>query len=140
MFKKFLMFTALLTVSVAAVAHHSFAMFDMVKRETIHGRVKTIEWTNPHVWIWVDRQDAAGAVTSYGFELASPGEITRSYGWTKTSLKVGDEVTVEYAPLRSGKNGGALSSIKLPSGNVLFGTAHFVPVPAGTPSADKPKG
>jgi hypothetical protein len=144
MLTRSLMFGVLMTVSTVSVAHHSFAMFDASQRATMHGKVRAIEWTNPHVWIWVNRQEGSGEPIPYGFELASPGENTRNYGWKKNSLAVGDEVTVEYAPLRSGKNGGALARVTLPNGQVLFSTGeHILPPkpgekPRGAPPADKP--
>jgi hypothetical protein len=84
-------------------AHHSFAMFDWNQTQTVKGAVKAIEWTSPHVWIWVDA--GSESPTVYGFETVSPGELTRFSSWTRSSLKVGDKVTVVFAPLRSGRAG-----------------------------------
>lgn len=109
----------LATITVAAQAHHSYAMFDFNRRASVQGVVKTVEWTNPHVWIWVvsDQGDSEGAV--YGFEALSPGELVRFNRWTKHSLQAGDRVVVEFVPLRSGRNGGALAKVTLPDGRVL---------------------
>src|SRR5690349_13024316 len=110
-----------LTMSAAvAQAHHSYAMFDLARSQTIQGTVETIEWGNPHVWIWVVQTDDRGAGTTFGFETISPGELTRFFGWTKHSLNVGDHVTVDYMPLRSGRNGGALKKVTLANGRVLL--------------------
>jgi hypothetical protein len=111
----------------------------------MHGKVTAIEWNNPHIWIWVNRQEGSGEPVPYGFELASPGELTRNYSWKKNSLAVGDEVTVEYVPLRSGKNGGALARVVLPDGQVLFSTGeHILPPKSGEKTqnaapGDKPR-
>ena len=99
--------------AVPAVAHHSYAMFDQTKRLTLTGTVRAVEWANPHVWVWVDVDDGKGGVTPWGFETNAPSELVRFFGWTKNSLTVGDKVTVDYAPLRSGRNGGALRTLTL---------------------------
>jgi hypothetical protein len=105
--------------ATGAHAHHSYAMFDTSRPETIVGTVRTLEWVSPHVWLWVEVPDGKGGSDVYGFETVSPGQIARDYGWDRNVLHVGDKVTVEYAPLRSGKNGGELEKVTLESGRVL---------------------
>ena len=55
-----------------ASAHHSFAAFDMTAEKTITGVVKKVNWTNPHIWIWVDVTESSGATETYGFEGMTP--------------------------------------------------------------------
>ena len=101
-------------------AHHSFAVFDMTAQKTIEGTVKKVDWTNPHVWVWVDVPAAGGAAETYGFEGMSPNFLARR-GWSRTTLQTGMKVTVQYRPLKDGKPGGMLLSAKLPSGLLLTG-------------------
>jgi hypothetical protein len=103
-----------------AAAHHSFAVFDMTKQQAIDGTVKKVDWTNPHVWVWVDVPTAAGGTETYGFEGMSPNYLARR-GWSRTTLQTGMKVTVQYRPLKDGKPGGMLVSAKLPSGLLLTG-------------------
>ena len=115
---------ALLTIALMAaaspgIAHHSYSMFDQTKRLTLTGTVRAVEWANPHVWVWVDVDDGKGGITPWGFETNAPSELVRFFGWTKNSLRVGDKVTVDYAPLRSGRNGGALRTLTLADGRTL---------------------
>lgn len=105
--------------ALPAVAHHSYAMFDQTKKLTLVGTIRAVEWANPHVWVWVDVDDGKGGVIPWGFETNAPSELVRFFGWTKTSLAAGDKVTVDYAPLRSGRNGGALRTLTLPDGRTL---------------------
>jgi hypothetical protein len=105
--------------SGAVAAHHSYAMFDQTRSLSVHGTVRALEWTNPHVWVWVDVADAAGASTPYGFESNAPSELARFFGWSKQSLTAGQLVTVDYAPLKSGRHGGALRTLTLADGRVL---------------------
>jgi uncharacterized protein DUF6152 len=101
-----------------AQAHHSFSPFDMATQKTVTGTVKTVEWTNPHTWIWLDVPNERGVVEPWGFEGMSPNYLARR-GWTRTTLKAGDKITVSYRPLRDGSNGGMFVSTKLADGRTL---------------------
>jgi hypothetical protein len=115
-------------------------MFDTTKTLTVTGTVRTLEWASPHVWLWIEVSDGKGGSDPYGFETVSPAQIQRDYGWDKSVVKVGDKVTVEFAPLRSGKNGGELEKVTLESGRVL--ATRFTkgtPAPADTSGSNPPK-
>ena len=85
----------LLLVSLAgpSYAHHATASFDMVNSATVKGIVTGFDWTNPHVYIYVDVKDAKGAVEKWSVETASVGMLARA-GWRRDSVKPGDEITV----------------------------------------------
>jgi hypothetical protein len=95
----------LVSLCGSAAAHHSFAEFNMNEEKTVTGVVKQVEWTNPHIWIWIDVTNDKGSTDLYGFEGMSPNFLERR-NWTRSTLKPGDTITVSYRPLRSGKNGG----------------------------------
>ncbi len=85
---------ALLTVTPAK-AHHSFAAeFDSNDTIIIEGTVAKVEWTNPHIWIYVDVESPEGAVAHYQCEGGSPNALGRR-GWRKDSLKPGDQVNID---------------------------------------------
>ena len=111
-------FAAILLAATAAVswpacAHHSFAVYDRSKVLTLKGNVKTFQWTNPHCVVWVLVQpDGAGDPQEWSFETTSPGVLTRG-GWTRSSVKAGDRVSIEFFPLRDGSHGGGLKSVTL---------------------------
>lgn len=113
--------TAALVMIAAApgLAHHSYAMFDQTRKLTLAGTIRAVEWANPHVWVWVNVDDGKGGMTAWGFETNAPSELVRFFGWTKNSLNVGDKVTIDYAPLRSGRNGGALRTVLFADGRTL---------------------
>jgi hypothetical protein len=116
---KFLLIATLVFAGTyRAAAHHSFAAFDTSSQKTVTGTVKQVEWTNPHIWIWLDVPNAQGNVDVFGFEGMSPNYLARR-NWTKTTLKPGDRITIDYRPLRDGKNGGMFMTGKLASGQVL---------------------
>jgi len=104
--------------SVPAFAHHSFAAFDMANSKSIAGTVKQVDWTNPHIWIWIDVQNDKGGVDTYGFEGMSPNYLARR-GWERTTLKAGDKITVSYRPMKDGSHGGMFINGKTPTGKVL---------------------
>lgn len=95
---------ALLLAGRPVVAHHAFsAEFDADKPVKLTGAVTKLEWTNPHAWIYVDVKDETGKVANWGFELNSPNGLMR-LGWTRFSLKPGDEVTIEGSRAKNGSN------------------------------------
>src|ERR1700691_6619249 len=91
-----------LLAPAAALAHHSFAAeYDAKKPVTLKGTVSKVEWTNPHARFYVEVKDESGNVTTWNLELASPNVLTRN-GWTRHSLNVGDQITVEGAQAKDG--------------------------------------
>ena len=99
-------------------AHHSFSVFNTSETKTITGTVKEIEWTNPHIWLWVNVPNDKCGVDVYAFEGMSPNFLERR-GWTRTTLKAGDKITVDYNPLRDGKNGGMFRTGRMENGKTL---------------------
>jgi hypothetical protein len=108
-------------------AHHAFAAeFDADKRIKVSGTVTKLEWTNPHAWLYIDGKDEAGKSVSWSFEMGSPNTLIRQ-GWKRTSLKEGDQVTVEGYAAKDGSNNANARSVTLPDGTKVF---------AGSPSTD----
>ena len=111
------MFAMVLSLAGAvspAVAHHSFAMFDQTKTQQASGAtVRQFHWTNPHSFVVVDIKG-----TSYTLECNSTNMMSRA-GWKVNSIKPGDKVDVVFYPLRTGKPGGMLKTVALPSGTTL---------------------
>jgi hypothetical protein len=108
-------------VGAAAEAHHSFAMFDQTKRQTLVGTVREFQWTNPHSWIQLNVQNN-GATEEWAIEALSPNVLGRQ-GWKRNTLKPGDKITVVINPLRDNGKGGNLISVTLANGTTLGGGA-----------------
>ena len=108
----------IILAGTAALAHHSFAMFDRERTVTLVGTVRNWQWTNPHTWLWLTIPGSNGASTIWGLEGTAPGELTRK-GWARESLKVGDKVTVVINPLRDGRNGGSFHTVTFADGRKL---------------------
>lgn len=95
--------TLLLLAPAAAVAHHSFAaFFEGDKSVKLTGTVTAFRFTNPHGTIGFDVAGPDGKVTHWVAETNSPAVLMRR-GWTRTSLKPGDRVTIDGWPSRDGK-------------------------------------
>lgn len=108
---------AALGLARIASAHHSFALFDHVNRVTVTGTVTKFDWSNPHVYMYLD-VPAGATVKHYTVECASPNVLTR-VGWKWNDVKQGDKVTVLLNPFKSGQLGGMLETATLADGRKL---------------------
>ena len=102
-----------------AFAHHSYAAFDTTVQKTINGTIRKFDWTNPHTWVWVDVTNEQGGVDTWGVEGMSPNFLARR-GWTRTTLKPGDPISITIRPAKDGSKGGLWMSAKRPSGETLM--------------------
>ena len=103
-----------------AIAHHSFAAeFDASQPVELKGTVSRIEWMNPHAYFYIDVKDGSGKMTSWGLEMGSPNGLMRQ-GWTRNSMKIGDEVVVEGSRAKDGSNIANARSVVLGNGEKLF--------------------
>ena len=91
-----------LLLSVPAAAHHGNSAYDETARVPIKGVVTEFVWTNPHSQIYLDVKGKNGKVVHWGIETNSPGILTRA-GWTRHSLKAGDQVTITLCPAKNGE-------------------------------------
>jgi hypothetical protein len=91
-----------LLLAVSAAAHHGNSAYDETARVPIKGVVTEFVWTNPHSQIYLDVKGKNGKVVHWGIETNSPGILTRA-GWTRHSLKAGDQVTITLCPAKNGE-------------------------------------
>ena len=108
----------LAALPAAALAHHSYAMFDLSKTVTLQGTIRDFQWTNPHSWIWIDVPSTDGKPTQWGIEGMSPNYLARR-GWSKHTLNPGDKVSVLIHPLKGADHGGSFLSVTLADGTVM---------------------
>jgi hypothetical protein len=99
----------------ASFAHHSFAMFDQAKQVTVVGKVTEVQWTNPHVWVFLEGAPAGGKKGRWGVEFTSKVHLTRR-NFDPDMIKPGDNVEITVNPYRDGQLGGRFVAVKLASG------------------------
>jgi len=111
-------------VSVApAMAHHSFsAEFDGTKAVTLKGYVTKVEWTNPHVWFYIDVKQPNGTVENWGFEMGPPHGL-QGRGWTRTTMKLGEEVVVDGTLAKNGSHRGNARNVTIAATGKKMGAA-----------------
>jgi hypothetical protein len=95
-----------------AWAHHSFAIFDIDHPIEISGTVQQFKFTSPHAEIVLEVKDSDGRSTTWTLEGTSPSTLVRD-GWSRRSLRSGDQIRLTIDPLRSGSPGGAWTSQKI---------------------------
>lgn len=107
-------------LSTPALAHHSFsAQYDSQKVVELAGTVTKVEWQNPHVYIYVDVADDKGEVEQWALEMGAPAVLTRTLGWSRSTLNIGDQIKVEGRGARDGSNLANARNVTLADGQKL---------------------
>ena len=111
-----------LCIATSASAHHSYAMFDAGHTATVTGTVAKLEWTNPHVFIWLYVPNAArdSGFDLYAFENGSPNVLLKR-GWSRETFAVGEKLSIAYWPLAVGRTGGHFAVATRVDGSVIRG-------------------
>ena len=120
----------LLTISLSLVltgtpllAHHSFAAeYDAKKPIKLKGIITKVDWMNPHVYFYIDVEDEKGNITNWAFEMGPPNGLQRA-GWTRNTMKIGDEVIVDGSMAKDGSKSGNARSVTLAATGKKLGAA-----------------
>ena len=109
--------------SAPVFAHHSFAAeYDDKKAISLTGAITKVDWSNPHVYFYIDVEDDKGNVTSWSMEMGAPGAL-RGRGWDKNTLKIGDVVTVVGSRAKDGGFHGNARDVTLAATGKKLGAA-----------------
>lgn len=130
----------LAAASTVASAHHSFAaQYDSKKPVNMSGVVTRVEWTNPHVYIFVDVTDAkTKKVSNWGFEMGPPHMLQKA-GWKRNSLKIGEVVVVDGWLARDGSDhANARRVTRKATGEVLGAATSNSQTLAGNQGTNRP--
>ena len=113
-------FAAVLVAAVPLAAHHSFAAeYDSSKPVNVTGTLTRVEWTNPHIWFYLDVKDDKGNVTNWGFSAAPPGVLMRR-GIQKEVLKIGAVIHVKGFRAKDGSNNASGGTITFSDGRSVL--------------------
>lgn len=106
--------------AASVVAHHSaIAEYDLEKPVKITGTVTRVEWSNPHIWFYVDVKNPDGSVTNWGFSGGAPGVLQRR-GISRSALKPGDLVVVQGFRAKDGSFNGSGDTVTFSDGRRVF--------------------
>lgn len=105
---------------IPVLAHHGEAAYDAAKTLTLRATMTEFEWANPHCELLFDVGDDKGNKQHWMVQAINPLMLTR-YGWTRSSLKPGDMVTVVFHPAKNGEMTGLLDKVILANGRELAG-------------------
>jgi hypothetical protein len=104
--RKFLWICAVISaMAMAAHAHHGSSAYDFTRLITTKATVTELVWRNPHCMLKFEARDDKGVVTSWALEMFNPLWMTRA-GWTRDTLKPGDEINVTFHPAKNGTGNG----------------------------------
>jgi hypothetical protein len=120
----FAVILSFLMVCVSMVAHHGNSAYDMSKTINIKATVTKFEYSNPHAQVYFDVTDDKGEVEHWVAETTNPGMLNR-VGWTKNSLRPGDQVTLIANPNRVGARVVFLEKVVLANGQELAAKKGF---------------
>ena len=114
----------LLGLVLQAQAHHSFrSQYDADQPVTFTGIVTKVEWMNPHVYFYIDVENAqTGALENWGFEMGPP-HMLQQRGWKRNSMQIGDEVEVHGTRARDGSTTANARRVTLTSIGEVLGAA-----------------
>lgn len=108
-------------ISIPLFAHHGASEYDMTKIVTLSGTVKELQFVNPHSLLTFTVKDDGGKAMEWEGELPSPNLLSRR-GWSRSTLKPGDQVTVIGSPAKNGEKGMQIKKLVFPDGHELPGT------------------
>ncbi len=109
--------------SAQLVAHHSFAAeFDASKAVRITGTLTKVEWTNPHIYFYLDAKDEQGNAVRWTCESGAPGALSRR-GFKRGDLKLGDTIVVDGYRAKNGANLVDARRVTLADGRIVSGAS-----------------
>jgi len=118
-----ILISGLLLFAAPAGAHHAFATeFDGNKPVTMKGIVTKIDWANPHVWFYLNVKTEGGVIENWGFEMGGPNSL-RNSGWTRETMKIGDEIVVEGSLAKNGSRNVNAKNVTMASTGKKLGAA-----------------
>jgi hypothetical protein len=121
--KKLLFAITILLLAAPVLAHHGSAISyetQLEKAITMKGTVTEFVWKNPHCYILYNVKDPSGKLVEWSAETSSPSSMTGEHGWSRTTVKAGDELTFTVLPSKITSTAGLLYKLVATDGKVLL--------------------
>jgi len=109
---------AILFTAAPADSHHSNVGYEVTKVITVTGVVREFQWVNPHTFVHLVVEDGKGGKVEWAAEGRAPGILLRA-GWTKSSLKPGEQVTIDMSPAKDGSKTSIIARVTKADGTIL---------------------
>ncbi len=128
------MLASMSVLPLRGLAHHGSSAYDITKLITSKATVTSLNWSNPHCTLNFNIKDEKGVVTPWALEMYNPLWMTRA-GWTRDTLKPGDEILVTFHPAKNGTGNGY---IRIPECKIVFHSQSLNLDENGTAAAPSP--
>jgi hypothetical protein len=102
--------------SLPGFAHHGSSAYDFTKLITAKATVTSLDWGNPHCILKFETKDEIGVAIPGSLEMYNPLWMARA-GWSKETLKAGDEIEITFHPAKNGSGNGY---IRIPESKIVF--------------------
>jgi len=116
----FALATGLLIVCSPVFAHHGGSMYDNAHLTNVKGTVTTFDWANPHVMIYAEVIDGKGGMQKWSIETRGGPNVLAKAGWTKDTIKVGEQITFVGHPNKDGSPNMRLQKVVFANGMELY--------------------
>jgi hypothetical protein len=114
--RAFVVLAGLSLFALPGSAHHGSSAYDFTKLITMKATVTGLEWGNPHCILKFDARDDKGVVKQWSLEMYNPLWMSRA-GWSKETLKPGDEIEVTFHPAKVADGNGF---IRIPESKIVL--------------------
>ena len=116
------------------------ANYDSGRQVTLKGSVTKIDWINPRAFLYIDVRDPAGTITSWAVEIGNPLDLEKD-GWKRSSVNIGDSVSVEGFLARGERRAVSAKSVVLArTGARLFNATNAKRTATSEPAPRWPDG
>ncbi len=118
-FSLMVVFASLFSMALVQAHHSLVGEFDTSTSFDLRGEITKVEWTNPHIWLYLDVVADNGETEKWECEMGSPNQLIRQ-GWKKEDLPLGTVIRTQANRARDGSNTCSTRRITLDDGTPVF--------------------
>ena len=110
---------AMMALSGVVFSHHGTAAYDATHTVTVKGTATDFQFRNPHVLLSFEVKGDNGKIEKWEGEITTPSQLAREGGWTKNSIKPGDQIAVTGNRAKNGSPTMVIKKVVLSDGTEL---------------------